>query len=136
MEAGTCLIDTRRGIAVARSPPLALLAEAVDDVDHFLPSTVGIDSFMSHAHGDLFPSVNGEKSLHEQMTHDDANEYTTVAAVILLRALVEVVKAQPLVEDELQSTKAEPRLVVIGAFQGVVVESDTINDTHEEQGPM
>jgi len=126
------LIRERRRAA----SPLALTSKTLDDVDHLLPAAAGVNHLVGHAHVDLLHRVGEEQLLDEQVPHEDAHEDAAVVAVLLLRALLDVLEPQLLADDGRQLAGGHARLLDVDAAERVVVESHAVERRHEEQRPV
>lgn len=120
-----------------RPTPFALFAKALNDFVHFVTTAIGVDHLVTHAHGDFLAGVSGEKTLDKQVAHQDADEDATIGAVLLLGRVFEVEEAQRAATQNVRDFfGSEPGFVKIGAAEGVVVKSNTINGGYQQEGPV
>jgi hypothetical protein len=120
----------------SRSPTFALLSKAFNDVQHLLATAIAIDHLASHAHGHLFACVSAEKTLDEQMAHEQAHKDAAVAAVFLLRRVLKVDEAQRALQHLSHLPGGQIRLGVVGAAKGIIVEGKVVALGNEQQRPV
>lgn len=136
------LVDPRRRallLGVVRAgapPPLALLAQALDDLDHLLARAERVDHLVAHAHGHLLAGVGVEQLLDEQVAHEDAHEDAAVVAVGLLRAVLDALVPQRHAHQPAQPVRRPLALAVVGPAQRVVVERHAVDLGHEQERPV
>lgn len=115
-----------------RSPPLALLAQALNNLEHLLASAMAVNQLIGHAHADLFASVGTKQALDEQVAHEDAHKHAAIATVLLLGGVVEVEVAEWAAENLGHFVGSEAALCVVCAAEGVVVEGDAVDGADEQ----
>lgn len=79
-----------------RASPLPFIPPILNHFEHRLPSILGIDVCISHAHADLGTRICPQQPLEQQMSHQDAYKHATVASVFLLGTVVHGYESQPL----------------------------------------
>ena len=135
------LLNARRGMrgrghGATAASPLTLLAQGLDDAEHFLATAEAVDHLVGHAHGDLLAGVGVEQALDQQVAHENADEDAAVAVVLLLGAVVELVELEVDAVEIAQLVDAELGVGAVGAAQAVVVEGDAVDGGDEQERPV
>lgn len=119
-----------------RSPSFPLLPPRLNDSYHLFPPTRSIDLFPAHAHADLVLRMCSQKFRDEEVLHQKTDVYSTIHAVVLLRAVLQVDEAERFAQQLRHFVSDESGLVVVGAVKRIVVEGDAIDAGHEQERPM
>lgn len=70
------------------------------------------------------------------MSHQETDKDAAVAAVFLLRRILQVDKAKGPLDNLAQLARGQVRLGIVGSAERVVVEGDAVEDRHEQQRPV
>lgn len=119
-----------------RSSSFPLLPPRLNDSYHLFPPTRSIDLFPAHAHADLVLCMCSQKFRDEEVLHQKADVHSTIHAVVLLRAVLQVDEAERFAQQLRHFVSDESGLVVVGAVERIVVEGDAIDAGHEQERPM
>jgi len=97
----------------SRPSPLPLLSKALNRLQHLLPPTTSIHQLAAHTHADLLPGIRTQQPLQQQMPHLDTNVYPAIAAILLLRAIIQIHEPERSVQQRRDLVCGEARLVVV-----------------------
>ncbi|KAI6757819.1 hypothetical protein HG531_003644 [Fusarium graminearum] len=81
----------------------------------------------------LLASISAEKALDKEMSHQEADKDTTVAAILLLRAVIKVDESQRSSENVGKLACSDIGFGVVGAAKRVIVKGHTIEGRDKKQ---